>query len=170
MPTEERLHWAAGVAQIDKDVQGFAREYNTILGERGITLSGGQKQRTSIARAVIREPKILILDDALSAVDTYTEEEILSRLREVMRGRTSIIISHRISTVKDADQIIVLNEGKIAEQGSHEELVALGGIYSELHRETIAGTAAGRASVTLFIGNCQFSVLNFRLLLLLTIV
>jgi ATP-binding cassette subfamily B protein len=108
-----------------------------MLGERGITLSGGQKQRTSIARAVMRKPKILILDDALSAVDTYTEEEILKRLRGVMRGRTSIIISHRISTVKEADQIVVLDDGKIAERGTHDELVELGGIYAELHQKQL---------------------------------
>ncbi len=134
---DDRLAHAADVAQIAKDVGGFPKGFETVLGERGITLSGGQKQRTSIARAVIRNPKILILDDALSSIDTYTEEEILQRLRNVMRGRTSIIISHRVSTVKDADKIIVLNEGKIVEEGTHDELVALGGIYGELHRKQL---------------------------------
>jgi ATP-binding cassette subfamily B protein len=106
-----------------------------MLGERGITLSGGQKQRTSLARALLRRPTILILDDALSAVDTVTEEEILAGLRGVMRGRTSILISHRISTVKDADQIIVLHEGEIAERGTHDELLKRGGIYADLFRK-----------------------------------
>ncbi len=128
---------AADVSQIAKDVKEFPKEYNTMLGERGITLSGGQKQRTSIARAVMRNPKILILDDALSAVDTYTEEEILKRLRNVMNNRTSIIISHRISTVKDADMIVVLNNGEIAERGNHNELVALGGIYADLYEKQL---------------------------------
>ena len=103
----------------------------------GITLSGGQKQRTSIARALIRQPRILILDDCLSAVDTYTEEEILRRLRTFMKGRTSIIISHRISTVKEADLIIVLDKGQIVERGTHEELVAHGGIYSDLNEKQL---------------------------------
>ncbi len=107
-----------------------------MVGERGITLSGGQKQRTAIARAVVIDPRILILDDALSAVDTYTEEEILSRLREVMKARTSIIISHRISTVREADQIVVLDEGRLVEKGRHEELIRLGGLYAELTRSS----------------------------------
>jgi ATP-binding cassette subfamily B protein len=128
---------AAEIARIAHDIADFPKGYETFLGERGITLSGGQKQRTSIARAVMRKPAILILDDALSAVDTYTEEGILSRLRGVMKGRSSIIISHRISTVKDADSIVVLDGGAIREQGTHDELVALGGIYAELHRKQL---------------------------------
>ena len=131
------VHEAAEIARIALDIAEFPKGYETLLGERGITLSGGQKQRTSIARAVMRKPAILILDDALSAVDTYTEEGILSRLRGVMKGRTSIIISHRISTVKDADSIIVLDGGTVREQGTHDELVALGGIYAELHRKQL---------------------------------
>jgi ATP-binding cassette, subfamily B, multidrug efflux pump len=135
--TPETVENAAAIAQLAKDVVEFPDAYTTMLGERGITLSGGQKQRASIARAVMREPKILILDDALSAVDTVTEEDILKRLRGVMSGRTSFIISHRISTVKSADRIIVLNEGHVVENGSHDELVALGGIYAELNRKQL---------------------------------
>ncbi|MCI0707011.1 MAG: ABC transporter ATP-binding protein/permease [Ignavibacteriae bacterium] len=135
--SEEHLRDAAEIAQISKDVIEFPKQFETMIGERGITLSGGQKQRTSIARALMREPNILILDDALSSVDTHTEEEILKRLREFMRNRTSIIISHRISTVKDADLICVLDNGEIVERGTHDELVALGGIYAHLHEKQL---------------------------------
>ncbi len=128
---------AAAVARLDKDVAGFPRGYATMVGERGITLSGGQKQRTAIARAVAVDPRILILDDALSAVDTNTEEEILQRLAGVMRRRTSIIVSHRVSTVRDADQIVVLARGQIAERGTHEELLRRGGLYAALHRQQL---------------------------------
>jgi ATP-binding cassette, subfamily B, multidrug efflux pump len=132
-----RIAAAAAVARLDNDVQDFPRGYETTVGERGITLSGGQKQRTALARAVMADPEILILDDALSAVDTYTEEEILSRLRGVMRQRTSILVSHRISTVRDADQILVLENGRVAERGSHGELVARGGLYAGLYRKQL---------------------------------
>ncbi|MGA2624315.1 MAG: ABC transporter ATP-binding protein [Bacteroidota bacterium] len=135
--TMEHIRDAAEISQIAKDVQEFPKLYDTEIGERGITLSGGQKQRTSIARAVMRNPKILILDDALSAVDTYTENEILQRMRKVTANRTSIIISHRISTVKDADMIVVLDDGEIRERGTHEELVAEGGIYAELYEKQL---------------------------------
>lgn len=121
------------IAAFDKDVSSFPNGYDTIVGERGITFSGGQKQRASIARALAIDPKILILDDSFSAVDTHTEEEILNNLKSFMKDRTSIIISHRISTVKDADIIIVLHNGKIAEQGTHDQLVLLNGIYADLY-------------------------------------
>ncbi|MBI3788381.1 MAG: ABC transporter ATP-binding protein [Ignavibacteriales bacterium] len=135
--TEEQIRQAAEISQIAKDIGEFPKGFETMIGERGITLSGGQKQRTSIARALIRQPKILILDDALSSVDTYTEEEILKRLRSFMKNRTSIIISHRISTVKDADLIVVLDKGAIVERGTHDELVAKGGIYADLHEKQL---------------------------------
>src|SRR2546427_6405646 len=134
---ENRIVNAASVARLDKDVADFPKGYETMVGERGITLSGGQKQRTALARAIAIDPRILILDDALSAVDTYTEEEILSRLRDVMRERTSIIVSHRISTVRDADQIFVLDQGRIFERGTHDELIRHNGLYAELHKKQL---------------------------------
>jgi len=135
--TPDHVQEAAEISQIAKDVLELPKQFDTMIGERGITLSGGQKQRTSIARALIRQPKILILDDCLSAVDTYTEEEILRRLRTFMKGRTSIIISHRISTVKEADLIVVVDKGEIVERGTHNELVARGGIYADLNEKQL---------------------------------
>jgi ATP-binding cassette subfamily B protein len=134
---QNRILSAAAVARLDKDVADFPAGYETLVGERGITLSGGQKQRTALARALAIDPKILILDDALSAVDTYTEEEILSRLRDVMRQRTSLIVSHRVSTIRHADQILVLDRGRIVERGTHDELIRGGGLYAELHKKQL---------------------------------
>ena len=134
---DARSNMPPHVSRLDKDVADFPKGYDTVVGERGITLSGGQKQRTAIARAVSTDPRILVLDDALSAVDTYTEEEILSRLAGVMRARTTIIVSHRVSTVRDADQILVLDDGAIVERGTHDQLVAHSGLYAELYRKQL---------------------------------
>ena len=128
---------AVALARLDADVAGFPRGLDTEVGERGITLSGGQKQRAALARAILTDPRILILDDALSAVDTHTEEAILGRLREVMRQRTTILVAHRISTVRDADLILVLDDGRVVERGAHAELVAMDGLYAGLHRKQL---------------------------------
>jgi ATP-binding cassette subfamily B multidrug efflux pump len=128
---------AAAVARLDKDVADFPRGFDTTVGERGITLSGGQKQRTALARALMIDPAILVLDDSLSAVDTYTEEEILAGLRGIMRQRTAILVSHRISTVREADQIFVLHDGRIVERGTHEQLVAHDGLYAAMYRKQL---------------------------------
>lgn len=131
---DKAVAWAAQISQLQGDVEDFPAGYETLVGERGVTLSGGQKQRAALARAIIREPRILILDDALASVDTHTEEQILDGLRHVMQSRTTIIIAHRLSSVRDADRIILLDGGRIAESGTHDELVALGGLYSDMHR------------------------------------
>ncbi len=134
---DERIERAADVASLSIDVADFPDGYDTRVGERGLTLSGGQKQRTALARAVLRDPKILILDDSLSSVDTLTEERILERLQEVMRGRTTLLISHRISTIRGADLIVVLENGAIVERGTHAELIGQGGAYAELYEKQL---------------------------------
>jgi ATP-binding cassette, subfamily B, multidrug efflux pump len=128
---------AADAANIAADIEGFPEGYRTVVGERGLTLSGGQKQRTAIARAIIRNPRILILDDALSSVDTHTEDKILNHLREIMRGRTTIFISHRVSTVRNADRIAVLHSGRVVELGTHDELIARNGYYTDLYNKQL---------------------------------
>ena len=135
--SDEQVRSAAAGASIAPDIEEFPEKYATLVGERGITLSGGQKQRTAIARALIRNPRILVLDDALSSVDTYTEEKILHHLREIMQGCTTIFISHRVSTVRDADQIAVLHGGRIVELGRHDELLARNGYYTDLYQKQL---------------------------------
>jgi ATP-binding cassette, subfamily B, multidrug efflux pump len=135
--TDADIHEAADAANIAADIEDFPEQYNTVVGERGLTLSGGQKQRTAIARAIIRNPRILILDDALSSVDTQTEDKILNHLREIMQGRTTIFISHRVSTVRNADRIAVLHGGRIVELGTHDELIARDGYYTDLYNKQL---------------------------------
>ena len=135
--TDAAVQTAAEAASIASDIESFPEQYQTMVGERGITLSGGQKQRSAIARALIRNPRILILDDALSSVDTHTEDKILNHLHQIMRGRTTIFISHRVSTVRNADQIAVLHGGRIVELGTHEELIAREGYYTDLYNKQL---------------------------------
>jgi len=135
--SDQQIQAAAEAANIAVDIESFPEKYQTLVGERGITLSGGQKQRTAIARALIRDPRVLILDDALSSVDTQTEDKILNHLREVMQGRTTIFISHRVSTVRNADRIAVLHGGRIVELGTHDELLALNGYYTDLYNKQL---------------------------------
>ncbi|PYX28227.1 MAG: ABC transporter ATP-binding protein [Acidobacteria bacterium] len=135
--SDSQIHDAAEAANIGAEIESFPEGYRTLVGERGITLSGGQKQRTAIARALIRNPRILILDDALSSVDTHTEDKILNHLRDVMQGRTTIFISHRVSTVRNADRIAVLHGGRIVELGTHDELLALNGYYTDLYNKQL---------------------------------
>ena len=133
----DQIAAAAEMAQVKDDIEAFPDGFDTVVGERGVTLSGGQRQRVCIARALIRNPAILLLDDCLSAVDTQTEARILAQLREYMKGRTCVISSHRISAVKHADHIIVLDDGKLVEQGTHESLLAAGGLYADMYERQL---------------------------------
>ena len=135
--SDAQVERAAEISNILPEINSFPKKFDTMVGERGLTLSGGQKQRTAISRAVIRDPRILILDDALSSVDTYTEETILRQLTGVMAGRTTILISHRVSTIQNADEIVVLHDGEIAERGTHAELLAMNGYYTELYNKQL---------------------------------
>jgi ATP-binding cassette subfamily B multidrug efflux pump len=135
--SDQEVRSAARAANIEVDIEGFPDAYQTLVGERGITLSGGQKQRTAIARAIIRSPRILVLDDALSSVDTHTEDKILNHLRDLMVGRTTIFISHRVSTVRNADMIVVLHGGRIVERGTHDKLLTLNGYYADLYNKQL---------------------------------
>jgi ATP-binding cassette subfamily B protein len=135
--TDAEVERAAEISNILPEINSFPKKFDTMVGERGLTLSGGQKQRTAISRAVIRNPRILILDDALSSVDTYTEETILRQLTGVLAGRTTILISHRVSTIQNADEIVVLHNGEIVERGTHEELLAMVGYYTELYNKQL---------------------------------
>ena len=141
---DDDVRSAARVANIAEDIEGFPEQYQTLVGERGITLSGGQKQRTAIARALMRNPRILVLDDALSSVDTHTEDKILNHLREIMQGRTTIFISHRVSTVRNADLIAVLHGGRIVERGTHDELLAKDGYYTDLYNKQLLEEVLGQ--------------------------
>jgi ATP-binding cassette subfamily B protein len=135
--SEQQISEAAAIADVHDTILAFPDGYDTQLGERGINLSGGQKQRVSIARAVIKNPEILLFDDCLSAVDTHTEDRIIRELRRIMVGKSSIVIAHRISTVKDADHIIYLDQGRITEQGTHAELLAMEGAYAQLYKKQL---------------------------------
>jgi ATP-binding cassette subfamily B protein len=138
LPVSDEVRRAAQAAGLERDLDALPAGFHTVVGERGITLSGGQRQRVALARALVARPRVLLLDDSLSSVDAETEKEILGHLDEVMRGRTAILISHRVAAVRRAHQIAVLDQGKLVERGTHDELLALGGVYAELYRTQLA--------------------------------